>query len=327
MLALEKKGSILSVREDLKVFDCTIRDGGLVNNFWFDDAFVKGVYETCVAAGVDYMEIGKNNSKELQSPEEFGAWNFCEEEDIRRIVGENNTDLKIAVMSDIGRVKSEELLPANESVIDMVRVATYIHQIPEAIKIIEDAHNKGYETTCNIMAISTAKADELDEALEAVAKSKADVIYIADSFGTFYPEHIRQLTGKYLQIAEANGKKVGIHAHNNIQLAYANTLEAMMYGTSYLDVTISGLGRGAGNCAMELLLGFLKNPKYKLMPVLKFIEEKIVPLEKELDWGYSIPYMITGQLNEHPRSAIKARDEGNTNYTKFYNDLIDEDTL
>ena len=324
---LEKKGSILSVRKDLKVFDCTIRDGGLVNNFWFDDKFLKGVYETCVAAGVDYMEIGKNNSKKLQSPEDFGAWNFCEEEDIRRIVGENNTDLKIAVMSDIGRVKPEELLPANESVVDMVRVATYIHQIPEAIKIIEDAHAKGYETTCNIMAISTAKTGELEEALEAVSKTNVDVIYIADSFGTFYPEQIRQLTEKYLDVAEANGKKVGIHAHNNIQLAYANTLEAMMYGTSYLDVTISGLGRGAGNCAMELLLGFLKNPKYQLMPVLKFIEEYIVPLEKELDWGYSIPYMITGLLNEHPRTAIKARDEGNTNYTKFYDDLIDEDTL
>jgi 4-hydroxy 2-oxovalerate aldolase len=327
MFDLEKKGSILSVREDLKVFDCTIRDGGLVNNFWFDDEFVKGVYDTCVAAGVDYMEIGKNNSKALQSPEEFGAWNFCEEEDIRRIVGENNTNLKIAVMSDIGRVKADELLPASESVVDMVRVATYIHQIPEAIKIIEDAHAKGYETTCNIMAISTAKAGELEEALEAVSKSNVDVIYIADSFGTFYPEQIRQLTGKYLEVAEAKGKKVGIHAHNNIQLAYANTIEAMMYGTSYLDVTISGLGRGAGNCAMELLIGFLKNPKYQLMPVLKFIEEYIVPLEKELDWGYSIPYMITGMLNEHPRSAIKARDENNTNYTKFYYDLIDEDTI
>jgi 4-hydroxy 2-oxovalerate aldolase len=71
------------------------------------------------------------------------------------------------------------------------------------------------------------------------------------------------------------------------------------------------------------LVGFLKNPKYKIEPILKFIEEKIVPLEKELDWGYSIPYMITGQLNEHPRSAMKARAEGDTEYVKFYNSLLD----
>jgi len=321
---IEKKGSILSVREDIKVFDCTIRDGGLVNNFHFTDAFVKAHYETCVAAGVDYMEIGKNNSPTIMSEDEFGPWNFCKEEDIRRIVGNNDTDMKIAVMSDIGRTVKEELLPKEESVVDMIRIATYIHQIPAAIELVEEAHAKGYETTINIMAISKSFDQELDEVLEAVSNSSVDVIYIADSFGSFYPEQINKLTEKYLKVAEAKGKKVGIHAHNNMQLAYANTIEALTYGTSYLDVTISGLGRGAGNCPMELLIGFLKNPKYKLMPVLKFIEEFIIPLEKELDWGYSIPYMLTGQLNEHPRPAMKARDEGDTEYREFYRNLLAE---
>lgn len=318
---IEKKGSILTVREDIKVFDCTIRDGGLVNNYHFSDAFVKAHYETCVAAGVDYMEIGKNVSPTIMSVDEYGPWNFCKEEDIRRIVGNNDTDMKIAVMADIGRSLKEELIPKSESVVDMIRIATYIHQIPAAIELIEDAHAKGYETTVNIMAISKSFDDELDEVLAQLSKTNVDVIYIADSFGSFYPEQIKKLTEKYLKVAQESGKKVGIHAHNNLQLAYANTLEAMIYGTSFLDVTISGLGRGAGNCPLELLIGFLKNPKYKLMPVLKFIEEYIVPLEKELDWGYSIPYMLTGQLNEHPRAAMKARDEKDTKYREFYKTL------
>ncbi len=320
---VEIKGSMLSVREDLRVLDCTIRDGGLVNNFHFTDEFVRGVYEACVAAGVDYIEIGKNNSPTLMSTEEYGAWNFSREEDIRRIVGDNDTATKIAVMSDIGRTVKDELLPKSESVVDMIRIATYIHQIPEAIELIEDAHAKGYETTVNIMAISKSFEGELDQVLETLSQTSVDVIYIADSFGSFYPEQIRRLTEKYLSFAEKTGKKVGIHAHNNLQLAYANTIEAMMYGTSYLDATISGLGRGAGNCPMELLVGFLKNPRYRLLPLLKFIEEKIVPLEQELDWGYSIPYMITGQLNEHPRSAMKARESGDTNYVNFYDSLMD----
>lgn len=319
---IEKKGSILTVREDIKVFDCTIRDGGLVNNYHFTDEFVKAHYETCVAAGVDYMEIGKNVSPTIMSVDEYGPWNFCKEEDIRRIVGNNDTDMKIAVMADIGRSLKEELRPKSESVVDMIRIATYIHQIPAAIELIEDAHAKGYETTVNIMAISKSFDDELDEVLAQLAKTNVDVIYIADSFGSFYPEQIKKLTEKYLKVAQESGKKVGIHAHNNLQLAYANTLEAMIYGTSFLDVTISGLGRGAGNCPLELLIGFLKNPKYKLMPVLKFIEEFIVPLEKELDWGYSIPYMLTGQLNEHPRAAMKARDEKDTKYREFYRNLL-----
>lgn len=321
---IEKKGSILTVREDIKVFDCTIRDGGLVNNYHFTDEFVKAHYETCVAAGVDYMEIGKNVSTTIMSVDEYGPWNFCKESDIRKIVGNNDTNMKIAVMADIGRSLKEELIPKNESVVDMIRIATYIHQLPAAIELIEDAHSKGYETTVNIMAISKSFDDELDEVLAALSKTNVDVIYIADSFGSFYPEQIKKLTEKYLKVAEASGKKVGIHAHNNLQLAYANTIEAMMYGTSFLDVTISGLGRGAGNCPLELLIGFLKNPKYKLMPVLKFIEEFIVPLEKELDWGYSIPYMLTGQLNEHPRPAMKARDEKDTNYREFYRSLLSE---
>ncbi len=319
---IEKKGSILTVREDIKVFDCTIRDGGLVNNYHFSDEFVKAHYETCVAAGVDYMEIGKNVSPTIMSVDEYGPWNFCKEEDIRRIVGNNDTNMKIAVMADIGRSLKEELRPKSESVVDMIRIATYIHQIPAAIELIEDAHAKGYETTVNIMAISKSFDDELDEVLAQLAKTPVDVIYIADSFGSFYPEQIKKLTDKYLKVAQKAGKKIGIHAHNNLQLAYENTLEAMIYGTSFLDVTISGLGRGAGNCPLELLIGFLKNPKYKLMPVLKFIEEFIVPLEKELDWGYSIPYMLTGQLNEHPRAAMKARDEKDTKYREFYRNLL-----
>jgi 4-hydroxy 2-oxovalerate aldolase len=313
------------LKKDIKVFDCTIRDGGLVNNYHFTDEFVKGVYQTCLDAGIDYMEIGKNNSPTLMSDKEFGVWNFSKEEDIRRIVGDNNTNMKIAVMSDIGRTLKEELLPKEKSVVDMIRIATYVHQIPEAIELIEEAHAKGYETTVNIMAIAKSSDSQIDEVLEAVGKTNVDVIYIADTFGSFHPQEIRELSKKYLDIANATGKEIGIHAHNNIQLAYANTIEAMTHGTSFLDCTISGLGRGAGNCPTELLVNFLKNPKYKQLPILKFIEEFIVPLEKELDWGYSIPYMITGQLVEHPRSAIKARNEDDTKHVEFYNRLVEKD--
>jgi 4-hydroxy 2-oxovalerate aldolase len=309
---------------DIKVFDCTIRDGGLVNNFHFTDDFVRGVYNTCVKAGIDYMEIGKNNSTSLMSTEEFGAWNFCKEEDIRRIVGSNDTNLKIAVMSDIGRTVNEELLPKKDSVVDMIRIATYIHQIPQAIELANQAHDKGYETTINIMAVAKVDEQELDEALELLSKTNVDVIYIADTFGSYYPTQIKELALKYTSVASKVGKQIGIHAHNNIQLAFANTIESKNNGVTFLDVTISGLGRGAGNCAMELLIGYLNNPKYKLTPVIEFIENFIVPLEKELDWGYSIPYMIAGQLIQHPRNAMKARDEKDTKYLDFHKKSLEE---
>ncbi len=307
---------------DIKVFDCTIRDGGLVNNFYFEDEFVSELYKTCVEAGIDYMEIGKNNSPTLQSSDDFGIWNFCKEEDIVRIVGENNTNLKIAVMSDIGRTVSEELLPKKDSVVDMIRIATYLHQMPEALELLKDASDKGYETTINIMAVAKEDMKEVEKALELLSTTSVDVIYIADTFGSYYPQQMKELAIKYKKLA--NGKQVGIHAHNNIQLAFANTIEAKLNGVNFLDVTISGLGRGAGNCPTELLLGYLTDDKYKLMPVVKFIENYIVPLEKELDWGCSVPYILSGQLVVHPKQAMKMRDEKDTTYSKFYTTLLEE---
>ncbi len=307
---------------NIKVFDCTIRDGGLVNNFYFEDKFVSELYETCIEAGIDYIEIGKNNSPTLQSPDEFGIWNFCKEEDIRRIVGNNDTNLKIAVMSDIGRTVNTELLPKKESVVDMIRIATYLHQMPEALELLKDASNKGYETTINIMAVAKEDMAEVEKALELLSTTSVDVIYIADTFGSYYPQQMKELAIKYKKLA--NGKQVGIHAHNNIQLAFANTIEAKLNGVNFLDVTVSGLGRGAGNCPTELLLGYLNNDQYKLMPIIKFIENHIVPLEKELDWGCSVPYILSGQLVVHPKQAMKARDEKDTNYSKFYSMLLEE---
>ncbi len=324
---MEQKGELVSYRPDIKVVDCTIRDGGLVNNFYFDDEFVKKLYKTNVEAGVDYMEFGYKASKEIFDPNQFGKWKFCDEQDIRSIVGENNTDLKISVMADVGRTDyKKDIIPKKDSVIDMIRIATYVNTIPAAVEMINYCADLGYETTINIMAISTANENELDLALQLLAKSKADVIYLVDSYGSLYPEQIRRYADKYIKIAEENGKLAGIHAHNNQQLAFANTIEACAIGVSYLDATMSGMGRGAGNCYMELLLGFLRNPKYSLDPVLKFIEKQILPLKASgVVWGCDVQYMITGQQNRHPRSAIAFTDEKRTDYSAFYVALLDRE--
>ncbi len=323
----DAKGTWVTYRPEIKVLDCTIRDGGLMNNHQFEESFLKAVYHTCVEAGVDYMEVGYKTSKKIASPAEYGAWKFCDEDHIRKIVGENPTDLKISVMADAERTDYHtDILPKEQSVIDCIRVATYIHQIPEALDMLHDAHDKGYETTINLMAISTVQERELEEALDIFAQSPAHVIYLVDSFGSFYSEQIRDLTLLYMEKVKGSGKEIGVHTHNNQQLAYANTLEALIVGANYLDATIGGLGRGAGNCPLELLLGFLKNPKFKLRPVLKSLQEHFLPLSKKVEWGFTIPYMITGQLNQHPRAAIKWR-AGKTpdDAVTFYDQMIEEE--
>lgn len=322
---MDKKGTWLTYRPDIKILDCTIRDGGLMNNCNFEDVFVRAIFQACVDSGVDYMEIGYKGSRKLYSPSEYGLWKYCDEEDIRRIVGENKTDLKLSVMADVERCDYHvDILPKKESVIDLVRVATYIHQIPGALDMIKAIHDKGYETSVNLMAVSVVNDSELDEALEILSGSEVDVIYLVDSYGSLYSEEVQTLTRKYRKFAELGGKKIGVHTHNNQQLAYANTIESLILGASYLDCTVGGLGRGAGNCPTELLLGFLKNPRYHLRPLLKCLQEHLVPMRQKITWGYDIPYMLTGQLNHHPREAMTFLDgDQPTNYTAFYDAIME----
>ena len=320
-----KERTLMSYTPEIKVVDCTLRDGGLVNNFFFPDEFVSELYEANIKSGVDYMEFGYKASKELFDVKKFGKWKFCDDKDIRAVVGDNKTDMKISVMADVGRCDfKKDIVSKKDSPIDLIRVATYINTIPAAVEMIEDCTKKGYETTVNIMAISKSNELDIDAALELLCQSSVGCIYLVDSYGSLYPEQVSRLSDKYLELADKYGKKVGIHAHNNQQLAFANTIEALRRGVSYLDATVSSLGRGCGNCPSELLLGFLKNPKYRINPLLRFIEKHIVPMkESGIVWGDDVPYLLTGILNQHPKTAIQFTKEGRKDYNDFYLELLD----
>ncbi len=317
------KRTMMNYCPDIKVLDCTLRDGGLVNNFGFTDEFVRDLYKANVAAGVDYMEFGYRASKTMFKPADFGKWKFTDEADIRAIVGTNETPLKISVMADAGRTDYKtDILPKKDSVVDMIRVACYVHQIPLAIDMIEDAKAKGYEVTCNVMAVSKVSTQDLTTALKMLAATPVDIVYLVDSFGNFYPETIAEMTKLYVDAL--GGKQAGFHGHNNQQLAFANTIEACRWGVNYLDVTVNGMGRGAGNCFSEMLLSFLKNPKYAERPILDIVEKHMLKMKAEgAVWGYDVPYLITGILNMHPSSAINFVKDHRTDYSAFLSELED----
>lgn len=311
-------------REKIKVLDCTIRDGGLMNNHGFDDRFVKEVYKAISESGVDYMEIGYKNSRKLFSSKEFGKWKFCDDEDIKRITDGVESKTKLSVMVDVDRVDIEDIKPRKESSVSMIRVASYVKDVDKAIFLVNHFADKGYETTVNIMAISRALDNELTEALHQLEKeSKANVIYIVDSFGSLYQETTEFLVKKFKNILKT--KEVGMHAHNNQQLAFGNTIEAIIHDANFVDATVYGLGRAAGNCPLELLLGFLKNPKFDIRPILDLISKEFIPLREKMEWGYVIPYAIAGMLDEHPKAAMALRNsDKKENYREFYESLIGE---
>ena len=327
---MSDKAPWITFRPELRVLDCTIRDGGLMNNSRFSDEEVKAVYQACIEAGIDYMEIGYKNSHEAFPKTEYGPWRHCDEEDLRRVVGDHTaerTGLRLAVMADAGGKCDWQtaILPADQSVLDLIRVACYAHQISEAVEMVHHCHELGYETTLNIMAISTVHDVEIDQVLEIARETPAGTIVVVDSNGALYREQIDHLVHKYRKALDGAGKEVGIHAHNNQQLAFANTIEAIIHNANRIDASMAGLGRGAGNCPMELLLGFLRNPKFRIRPVYQVIQEQLLPLSRTVEWGPFPQYNITGQLNEHPREAIAARSgDKRDNYADFYDKLTSE---
>lgn len=308
-----------------KILDCTIRDGGLVNNWDFSIEFVRDLYRSLSEAGVDYMEIGYKNSPKLLKAGQVGPWRFLDEELLRKTIPEK-TGTKLSALVDIGRVDENDIVPRSESYLDMIRVACYIKEVDKAIELVKKFSDMGYETTINIMAVSNATEIAISQALEKINESPVDVVYIVDSFGSLYGHDIEYLVSKFKK--HIPDKELGIHTHNNMQLAFANTIIADSKGVTYLDSSVYGMGRAAGNCPTELLVNYLDNPKYDVRSVLGVIERRMIPLSKQVEWGYIIPYTVCGMLNEHPRVAMALRNsDEKDNYMEFYDRLTSVESL
>lgn len=326
-LFVPAKETFIMYREQIKILDCSIRDGGLINNHRFDFNFVRAVYKALSEAGIDYMEIGYKNSKRLFSPEKYGAWKFSEDSDILKVTEGIKSKTKISVMVDVDRVDYADIPPKKESPVDMIRTACYVKDVDKGIFLANHFAEKGYETAINLMAISKVLETDLMECFTQLEKEcRSKIIYLVDSNGALYQETTEYLVKKAQSIMKS--KELGIHAHNNQQLAFSNTIEAIIHGVNYLDSTIYGLGRAAGNCPTELLLGFLKNPKFDIRPVLDVISKEFIPLREKIEWGYIIPYAVTGILDEHPKTAMALRDSAQKeNYREFYESLVGSDQV
>ncbi len=309
-------------REEIKVLDCTIRDGGLINNHYFTDEFVRAVYKALSEAGIDYMEMGYRSSTKYAPPSDFGDWKYCDDDKIRKIIDGIESNVKLSIMVDAHRIAEQQFSPVDESPVDMIRVATYVKDIDKAIAMVNQVHDLGYETTVNVMAISKENEFDLIEALDQLAKTPAGTVYVVDSYGYFFCEQIQYIVKLFQE--HLPEKRIGMHCHNNQQLAFANTIEGIRFDCNLVDGSLFGIGRGAGNCPLELLMSFLKNPKFCIEPVLKVIQDYMIPMREEIEWGYMIPYIITGSLNRHPRAAIALRKtENRDKYVEFYTDILD----
>jgi len=300
-------GLMTDRRHNVQVLDCSIRDGGCLNEWQFDHALVRRTFLALRASGVETMEIGYQSTPGSFDRAVHGAWRFCDEDDLRLVAEESR--MQLSTMVDFGRFAAADLRPASESLVSMIRCACYAKDIEPTIDLLHDAMDKGYDVMCNVMAVSRCEPDEVDRFLGKLHDSAIPKVALVDSFGAFYPHHVRYLIRKYKNWLRPD-QKLGVHLHNNQQTAFANSVVAVEEGADIIDATIQGIGRGAGNCPLELLLMYLDDPKYDVEPILELLGT-FAELKDELRFGYHAPYAITGWLNLHPRAAIAqmARDD------------------
>ncbi|HAH05426.1 MAG TPA: hypothetical protein DCM05_02695 [Elusimicrobia bacterium] len=286
----------------VRLLDCTIRDGGYLNDWRFDERMVRDVYRASSKAGVDVVELGFRGTERCFDPAQFGPWRFTPESLLREAV--RGGGARVALMADFGKIEADDFCDRKDSVVDMVRVAAHRDAIPGALALLEKIKKKGYTAVLNVMGFTSMSEAERAELRNLARGSAVDILYVADSYGSMFPDQIRGIFEPLLEIG--GPLEIGFHPHNNLQMAFANTLEALRVGVHYLDATQFGMGRGAGNLPLETLLAYLqqsRKDKYNVIPVLNCIDRHLIALNRQLGWGHQLPYMLSGIFQCHPYYA------------------------
>ncbi len=285
-----------------EILDCTIRDGGYVNNWEFDKKLVREVYRALSKSGVEFVEIGFRGTEKYFDRNKYGLWRFTSEEHIREVT-DNIVGAKLSLMADYGKVESDDFCEAKDSVVDLVRIAVHKDNLKGAIGLLGQIKEKGYEVSLNVMGYTNYSEAERKYLVDLLKTAELDYVYIADSYGSLFPDQIVPLFEPLLNIPNI---KVGFHPHNSLQMAFANALEAIRCGVHIIDSTIYGMGRAAGNLPTEIIISFLEkhgSDRYNSIPVLNVIDRFFVSLHSGNKWGYQLPYMLSGMFQCHPSYA------------------------
>ena len=312
---------ILEKRTDkVTLLDCTLRDGGYLNNWEFSDDEVIDCYKAVTEAGYDYFEIGFRTNRKLL--ENKGKWCYSSEEDINKIYQKYN-GCKIVVMAKIGTVTIDDFIEKDKSNVTMVRVLlarstlendslkSYYNKldVKKAKTFCQKLIDYGYEVCMNFGCGDIINDDEIKIIASEFHNVKIKALYLADTYGGFNSYNVAtQLHKFYLEFNKYDSNiPFGFHCHNNNEDALSKTSTAIYHGCTMIDSCIGGLGRGAGNLKSEQLMSYLykDNTKYinKISPLIVYFDKHILS-KKEYQQNYHINlhpyYMISSKFSLHP---------------------------
>ena len=289
---------------NFKILDCTLRDGGFHTKWDFNNNLVDSYIENVNKLNIDELEIG---FRFTEKDGWLGKFAYTTEETLQEF--DLREDLRVGVMIfsgefvDKGELNKELLtkifpLKKENSRIDFVRIATYLDNLDFAILIAKHLNNLGFHSSLHLMKIHDTKEDEFLSIASTAQKNEIDRIYFADSLGSMFPNDIERVVET---IKKEYSGPIGLHAHNNLGLAFINSVAAVNAGATWVDGTLTGIGRGPGNTKLEeLLLHYFENDDEYNDDLIKLLENHFYPIKDKYKWGSNPFYFLAGKYNIHP---------------------------
>lgn len=289
----------------MKLLDCTLRDGGYYNKWDFSGELVEHYLAAVSKSGIEYIELGFRNFPQKTY---FGPFAYTTERLINRL--KLPLGPKYGVMIDAGVViKRKGSLRENvdhlfcsksSSKLDFVRIACHFHEVKQGVEIAKILKAKGYIVGFNLMQAGGRSSLDLQSSVELINSSNSvDVLYFADSFGNMKEAEVTRINDELKKQWKGT---LGIHTHNNMGRAIQNSLHAKSIGVEWLDCTITGMGRGAGNAESELLVSELSvsEARYSAKPLLDLAISYFDEMKRACGWGMSAPYYLGATKGIHP---------------------------
>ena len=289
----------------IKILDCTLRDGGYYNNWDFSKELVNDYLKAISESGIKNVEIGFRSLKEDKSngPNFFSTDSYI---NVLKVPKNLNLGVMINVSElrsfkkDYAKILKKMFKNIKKTKINFVRLATHFSEIQDAIKICKIIKSKGYFVAINLMQITEQSEKNIIQASKQISLAKPDVLYFADSLGAMEPDNVKNVIKSLRTYWKG---ELGIHTHNNLGKAISNSISAIENGVTWIDSTVTGMGRGPGNSETEYLLiemSKFSNKKFNLLPITKIIKKHFEKLKLTFKWGPNPFYYLAGKYGIHP---------------------------
>ena len=311
---------------DIKLLDCTLRDGGYLNDWEFGKSNIVNIFERLVSAGIDIIETGFIDERR---PFDENRTIFPDTASANKIYGRlDKGNSMIVGMIDFGTCSIDNIQPSDECCLDGIRVIFKKQKMYEAIDFCRAVKAKGYKVFAQAVSITSYNDEELSKLIGLVNDLEPYAFSLVDTYGLLHKGQLRH----YFDFATAHLKKtigIGYHAHNNFQLAYANCIELMDDPPTermlIVDGTLYGMGKSAGNTPIELLVMHMNSyhgTGYHNSQILEAIEVTMLDIKRKVDWGYSFKFFLAASHDCHPNYVNYLMDMGKLS-VKSISEILD----